>query len=134
MAIRNPYFALAKMKAGRIANDSGRIARLLQQALAKAKASRGALDRVWNDFTVMLRLVKTWAIGGYRDIPWRTIVLVIAGIVYFVNPFDLIPDWLPGIGLIDDATVLAFIASSVREDLRRFCAWEQDTRDKPKRQ
>jgi len=73
----------------------------------------------------LCRLINAWLRGKYTVVPWRTIVLSIAGIIYFVNPLDLIPDLLPIVGFLDDAGVLAFVLHSIRKDLDRFLDWER---------
>lgn len=45
--------------------------------------------------------------GLDRETPARTKGLVFAGLAYFILPFDVIPDWIPGLGFTDDAAVLA---------------------------
>ena len=50
-------------------------------------------------------------------------MLVIAAIIYFVSPIDLIPDMLPG-GFIDDAMVIGFIIAQIKSDLDNFLTWE----------
>jgi uncharacterized membrane protein YkvA (DUF1232 family) len=58
-------------------------------------------------------------------VPWQTIVLAIAAVVYFVNPFDLIPDLIPVIGYLDDATIVGFVIASIGGDIANFRDWEQ---------
>ena len=55
----------------------------------------------------MLRLVRAYSQGNYRDVPESTLVVIIAATIYVVNPLDVIPDALPALGFLDDATVLA---------------------------
>ena len=50
--------------------------------------------------------------------------MVVAAIIYFVSPFDLIPDSIPVFGLVDDATVLAFVARSNLTLISNFRKWE----------
>lgn len=52
-------------------------------------------------------------------------MLIIGAIIYVLDPWDLIPDWLPGVGFLDDATVLAFAVQKTRETLDQFVAWEK---------
>jgi uncharacterized membrane protein YkvA (DUF1232 family) len=68
-------------------------------------------------------LLRAYIQKDYQDIPWKSIILVIAGIIYFVSPFDLIPDFLPG-GFIDDSAILAFVIKQIKVDLDNFMAWE----------
>jgi uncharacterized membrane protein YkvA (DUF1232 family) len=71
-----------------------------------------------------LRLIKAWATGDYRQAPWKSMALVIAAILYFVNPFDAIPDFIPFLGYADDALVIGFVMRAIRKDVRAFLEWE----------
>ena len=71
------------------------------------------------------RLVRAYANGSYREISPASIGLVVAGILYFVTPLDLVPDAIPGAGLVDDVTVLAFVLARLEGELARFTAWER---------
>lgn len=55
----------------------------------------------------------------------QTILWAIAAIIYFVNPFDVIPDFIPVVGYVDDSTVIAFVINSIRKDLDDFLKWER---------
>lgn len=48
-------------------------------------------------------------------VPQRYRVMAVAALLYFINPFDVIPDWLPGVGYLDDAAALAALVAAVRE-------------------
>ena len=108
-----------------LAKRPRRLARLVSRATAKAGASRPALHSVWRELQCFLRLLGAWRRKEYRDIPWQSITLIIGAVVYFVNPFDAIPDWLAGVGLVDDALLLGWVASALRGDLDRFRQWER---------
>ena len=71
------------------------------------------------------RLMRAYANGSYREISPASIGLVVAGILYFVTPLDLVPDAIPGAGLVDDVTVLAFVLARLEGELARFTAWER---------
>ena len=86
--------------------------------------NRDPLAEVWSYMTALFRLLRAYIRKDYRDIPWGPIVLVIVAIIYFVSPIDLISDILPGIGLIDDAAIIAFVVAQIKADLDNFLAWE----------
>jgi uncharacterized membrane protein YkvA (DUF1232 family) len=73
----------------------------------------------------LVRMVRETAAGRYRRLPVGSLVAVIAAILYFIDPFDLVPDFIPVIGLADDAAVLLWTANRVRRDLDAFLAWEE---------
>ncbi len=114
----------AAAEAGKVASDRNRVWRLVQDALAKAYRNRRWLFMVWGDLVVLCRLVAAWSSGEYRSLPWKSLVLALAGILYFLNPIDLSPDVIPGIGFLDDAGMLALVVNSIRNDLRRYLEWE----------
>jgi len=84
----------------------------------------GPISRLLSDLKALLRLVRAYASGAYKDVSVDSMVLIVGGILYVVSPFDLIPDVLPG-GYLDDAAVLAFVLNQVREELDAFLAWEK---------
>jgi len=112
-------------EAERVAADRKQASSLLDQAMRKAEQQEGRLQRVWKDLQALFRLVRAWLQGAYREVPWKTIVLAISALIYFVNPMDLIPDALVGIGYLDDATVIAWVIRSIKQDMDRFALWEQ---------
>jgi uncharacterized membrane protein YkvA (DUF1232 family) len=78
----------------------------------------------WPYFQAMLRLIRAYSQGNYRDVPESTLVVIIAAIIYVVSPLDVIPDALPALGYLDDATVLALAARRARQTLDDFMLWE----------
>lgn len=124
-------FSSARRKAATLAGDASRIADLVERATRKARGHSGALARVWDDLSSLLRLLKCWATRRYTDVSPRTLVAVIAAVIYFVNPFDLIPDVLPVVGYVDDASVIAFVIASMKSEIERFRAWEGQQDDPP---
>lgn len=84
------------------------------------------LRSVRADLTAFLRLLKAWALRQYERVPWTALLLIAGAVVYFVMPVDLIPDMLVGIGFVDDVAVVSAVVRSVRNELDRFRAWEQD--------
>jgi uncharacterized membrane protein YkvA (DUF1232 family) len=116
-----------KSKAEEYARDPNKAKKLLVDAVKKAKSydrNKGPLAEVWGYLTALFRLLRAYIRGDYRDIPWGPIVLVIAAIIYFVSAIDLIPDILPGIGLVDDAAVIGLVITQTKFDLDNFLSWE----------
>ena len=51
--------------------------------------------------------------------PAKVKATLFAALAYFVMPFDVIPDFLAGIGFTDDAAVIALALSLVAKNIRR---------------
>jgi len=125
MDMREQLLDSAKHRAEEAAQDSRKASSVLDNAMRKAALQEGRLQSMWGDLQALFRLLRAWLQGAYREVPWKTIVLVLAALIYFVDPLDLIPDTIIGIGYLDDATVLAWVLRSIKQDMDRFLAWEK---------
>ena len=93
-------------------------------ALLFAVARKGPrLGKLREDVRLMQALCLAWWRGEYRSISPRALVTVVAGLLYFVSPLDAIPDWLLGVGFLDDIAVLAWVMKAVSDELAAFNAW-----------
>ncbi|MCO7504511.1 MULTISPECIES: YkvA family protein [unclassified Pseudomonas] len=93
-------------------------------ALIFAVARKGpSLGKLKDDVRLLQALCVAWWRGEYRAISSRALLTIVAGLLYFVSPLDAIPDWLPGIGLLDDLAVLAWVLKTFDSELGAFRAW-----------
>ena len=63
--------------------------------------------------------------SGEFKVSKKTLGLIVLGLVYFVTPLDIIPDFLPLIGFADDLSVLIAIYNSVKHEVDDFRSWEK---------
>jgi uncharacterized membrane protein YkvA (DUF1232 family) len=104
--------------------------RLLKQMLNKAvsklgRAEGGPLSEVKEQLQRLIALLKAYVSGEYREVSTQTMVTVAAAIVYFVVPFDGIPDFLFGWGLVDDAAVISYVVAQLSSELEAFAVWQE---------
>ena len=59
--------------------------------------------------------------GVSPQIPYYAVALLAAGVIYFVDEVDAVPDFLPRIGKLDDAAVMAMACELAADGLRRYC-------------
>jgi uncharacterized membrane protein YkvA (DUF1232 family) len=102
---------------------------MIRRVDATAAASRRSaltwLQRLAARARAVPRLLRAWLSGRYRVVPWRSLVFGLLGALYVALPLDLIPDVILGLGLLDDAAVLAWWLRAVVLDLDAFVAWER---------
>jgi uncharacterized membrane protein YkvA (DUF1232 family) len=82
------------------------------------------LDEVWSSLSAFFRLIRAVVRREYTEMPWHRLVLIVAGLLYFVTPIDLIPDFILGLGYLDDVAVIAWVIKAVQADLDAFVTWE----------
>jgi uncharacterized membrane protein YkvA (DUF1232 family) len=118
-------FRRATVDAEAYVGDPKRLGNLVADAVGKINIiPRGPFGETWPYLLAMVRVIRDFQSGGYRDMATPKLLIVIAAIIYFVSPFDVIPDWIPVLGHIDDAFVVSLALKSVRGDLDTFMAWE----------
>lgn len=100
----------------------------MRRAGEKAAEKRNALKDVWDGLMSLIRLLKAWIAGDYRGVSWQTMLLVTTAILYFVMPFDVIPDFIAAWGFLDDAAVIGYVLAALRDEVARFVLWEQHRR------
>ncbi|WP_019987900.1 YkvA family protein [Rudanella lutea] len=122
--LKSVFFRSAGGRAYRTAKNSRSILKLVQDALQKSGGLSGANAGLRAQLSLLTRLLKAYASGEYREIPWKTLLRMLAVLIYFVSPLDFIPDLLPVIGLTDDIALLVWLFSSVKDDLEKFAQWE----------
>ena len=125
-------FERAKKKAESILKDPKKTKEIVDSAMNRAeRAGTGKqFQEIAAKFQALLRLVRAYANREYRVIPWQTIILGVAALVYFVTPFDAIFDFIPIIGFADDVAILTAVFSSINHEIDRFIAWEKERASK----
>ncbi|HCN77560.1 MAG TPA: hypothetical protein DIT13_10260 [Verrucomicrobiales bacterium] len=74
---------------------------------------------------LMLALVRDYWSGRYRQVPYWVISACALALLYVLNPLDVIPDVIPGLGYLDDATVVAFCLKLIERELERYRLWKE---------
>ena len=78
-----------------------------------------------NDFKLMLSLLKDYYDGNYKKIPWYSIVAISVTLIYVINPYDIIPDFIPVIGYVDDLTVFVYCLKLIKSDFNDYEEWKR---------
>ena len=124
-----PLISKALHRARTILGNEEELANLVGSASLKLKSYDSKIKSGKNDVFTLLDMIKAWVSGEYREVPRTTLLLCVAALIYFVNPFDAIPDIIPATGLLDDVTVIGFVLASIKEDVERFRRWRTDRND-----
>lgn len=99
-------------------------------ALLLAVARKGARKNTrGGGLTGDLRLLQALALaywrGEYRAVSRQALLASVAALVYFLSPLDLVPDFLVGVGLLDDFAVLAWVTRTWSKELDAFLLWRE---------
>jgi len=119
-----PDQALIEQGSKKISNAD--VQKVVEKAgdIQKKFAAGGPLGRFIEDGKLLIAIVKDYWSGTYRQIPYGTIAAIVFTLIYIFNPLDLVPDVLPVIGQIDDATVFAGCLLFIEQDLQAYKQWK----------
>lgn len=102
-----------------------RLEKLLTEASRTvARLPRQPFENSWAYLHAMLRLLRAFQLGEYRAVPSNALLSIVAAVAYLIDPNDFIPDEIPFLGFLDDATIIEFAAQKTRSTLDQFMAWE----------
>ncbi len=108
--------------AGRLISR-GRLPALLFAVARKGASQGNRLGKLKDDLRLLQALCLAYWRGEYRDISRKSMLTVVAGLMYFLSPLDAIPDFIPVFGMLDDIAVLAWVMKTLDDELSAFRAW-----------
>ena len=108
-----------------IQNDQLGLLNLIKRALQKvtetAANSNLTVVKLLNHYIVLFsQLIKAYIQGSYRKLPAIALAKIAAVLIYFISPFDFIPDVLPLIGFTDDLALVLWVGKSIKNELDEF--------------
>lgn len=119
-----PDQALIEQGSKKISNAD--VQKVVEKAgdIQKKFAAGGPLGRFIEDGKLLIAIVKDYWSGAYRQLPYGALAAIVFTLIYVFNPLDLVPDVLPVIGEIDDATVVAGCLLFIEQDLQAYKQWK----------
>ena len=84
----------------------------------------GLLARLFQDLKLLFPLTRDYLKGTYRNVSFKSIVIFIVALAYIISPIDLIPDYILGLGQIDDAALLGLSLYFLEKDLMKYKEWK----------
>ena len=123
------FFESMRASARKLIKHPEQLRQIIEDALSKMRRHSAAIRDIMLDLQTITRLIRAWLAGDYKDISTKAIVLLIAAILYFLSPFDAVPDAIPVVGFVDDVGVIAWVVKILRDEIEKFRLWES-TRSK----
>lgn len=120
-------FEQSKEKAKKLLEDRDKMDRFLERLEKKLKHIP-VVGGMLSEIPTLIALVKAYIEKRYLDVPIGAIIAIVGSLIYFLSPIDLLPDFLPALGLVDDGAVIALALKLVHDDVKEYKTW----RDKNK--
>ena len=125
--LKNIIFQQAMQKASGIASSPDKVTELID-SVTKKMSNTDTRSRIISDFfykvRTLVRMLRAYVHGYYRQLPWKSLLMIIGGLLYFLMPIDIIPDFFPVTGLADDITIILLVFKTINKDIQDFIDYE----------
>ena len=101
----------------------------LEKVMADAEVAEekgGKLGDQIENFKVLWSLLKDYYNGTYRNVPWKFIAAIGFAVAYLISPIDVIPDFIPLVGFVDDAAVFGLVVKSFMSEIEEYKTWKKN--------
>lgn len=125
---KSQFYKTASKKALKVIASRNKMFALLNKAynhFNNKENDRPMSQEVKEKFKTLLRLIRALYKKEYKDFPWGSLVKATATIIYLVSPLDLIPDFIPFVGMMDDFALISWTIGSLSDDIKDFENWEE---------
>ncbi len=96
--------------------------------LTDKKSKDNKFRQLFDVGLTLVRLVRSYISGEYRNIATSTIISGLAVLLYVLSPIDLIPDFIPVVGFLDDLSLVSWFVDKFQSEITKFREWEETGR------
>jgi uncharacterized membrane protein YkvA (DUF1232 family) len=124
------FFAKAKLlyldKSQQIAGEDGKLVKLLKNVGERLSqvSHHPKVQTALGPIMIFKRMIQAHRSGKFKVSP-KSLGLIVLGLVYFITPIDIIPDFMPLLGFTDDLAVILAVFNSVKHEVDEFLNWEK---------
>jgi uncharacterized membrane protein YkvA (DUF1232 family) len=113
-------------EAEKLLEDYDKMEKMLKHAEKKLdERKKGPIRKLFDNVNYMILLLKDYMKGEYKQIPYGSVILTTAAVLYFVMPFDFVPDFISGLGFVDDLAVVTLAVKQIEADLEKYKDWHE---------
>jgi len=125
---KNALFSVFLNRAGKLLGRPFRAVLVLNEVankLASKESGNNKFKQVFDVARTLVRLVRNYISGSYREVETGTIVSGLAVLLYTLSPIDLVPDFVPVVGFLDDLALISWFVEKFQGEISRFREWEK---------
>lgn len=92
--------------------------------LSDKKSKSNKFQQLFEVALTLVRLVRSYVNGSYREVSTSTIVSGLGVLLYVLSPIDLVPDFIPVLGFLDDLSLVSWFVGQFQTEIMKFREWE----------
>lgn len=124
---KNAVFNVFIQRATKLLGKPFKVIAILNETankLADKESKDNKFKQLFDVALTVVRLVRSYITGEYRDIQASTILAGLAVLLYVLNPIDLVPDFIPVLGFLDDLSLISWFVGKFQGEIARYRNWE----------
>lgn len=128
---KNVLFNVFVGRAAKLLGRPFRVITVLNEAadkLADKGSKTNKFRQLFDVALTLVRMVRHFISGEYREVATSTIVSGLAVLLYILSPIDLVPDFIPVLGFLDDLSLVSWFMGKFQGEITRFREWEDTGR------
>ena len=127
---KNAVFNLFINRATKLLGKPFKVITILNETADKLADENSKDNKFKQLFAVALtvvRMVRSYITGEYREIQTSTVISGLAVLLYVLSPIDLVPDFIPVVGFLDDLSLISWFVGKFHGEIIRYHAWEKQS-------
>ncbi|MBD2722746.1 MULTISPECIES: YkvA family protein [Hymenobacter] len=128
---KNVIFNVFIARATKLLGRPFKVVTVLNEAadkLADQKSHTNKFRQLFDVALTLVRLVRSYISGEYREISTSTIISGLAVLLYVLSPIDLVPDFIPVVGFLDDLSLVSWFVGKFQVEITKYREWEATAR------
>lgn len=124
---KNALFNVFIGRATRLLGRPFKVVAILNETadkLASKNSPDNKFKQLFDVASTLVRLVRSYVSGEYREVATGTIVSGFAVLLYVLSPIDLVPDFIPVLGFLDDLSLISWFLGKFQHEIARYRTWE----------
>jgi len=127
---KNAIFSVFVNRATKLLGKPFKVVTILNETatkLADKESKDNKFKQLFDVALTLVRMVRSYVSGEYREIQTSTIISGFAVLLYVLSPIDLVPDFIPVLGFLDDLSLVSWFLGKFQAEITRYRAWEDRT-------
>jgi uncharacterized membrane protein YkvA (DUF1232 family) len=124
---KNAIFSLFIGRATKLLGKPFKVFAILNEAadkLANENSKDNKFKQLFDVALTLVRMVRDYVKGDYRQIQNSTIISGVAVLLYVISPIDLVPDFIPVLGFLDDLSLISWFMGKFQTEISNYREWE----------
>jgi len=123
----SPGYTKAQKKAKSVLGNPQRVSKLIdttRKKISNLDLGETEFKGILGTIKTFIRMLRAFRSGTYTEMPWLTVLTIVGALIYFITPIDLLPDFIPVTGYVDDFSLILIVYNRFKGDIIAFQAWE----------